>query len=102
MAFKPALRSSMRLKPAAVLAVLMAIQTCLTAQVSSPLLHGLLVLGATGRSLSPAATRRGPALARRDVHFHQRLQGGARLGVPPLRVVLRRIGSEGTVPVSID
>src|ERR1039457_6028205 len=61
MAFKPALRSSMRLKPAAVLAVLMAIQTCLTAQVSSPLLHGLLVLGATGRSLSPAATRRGPA-----------------------------------------
>ena len=44
MAFKPALRSSMRLKPAAVLAVLMAIQTCLTAQVSSPLLHGLVVL----------------------------------------------------------
>jgi hypothetical protein len=40
-------------------------------------------------------------LARRDVHFHQRLQGGARLGVPPLRVVLRRIGSEGTVPASI-
>ena len=34
----------MRLKPAAVLAVLMAIQTCLTAQVSSPLLHGLVVL----------------------------------------------------------
>ena len=119
---------SMSQKPAAVLAGIIAIQTCLTAQVSSPLLHGRVVLE-DGRPPPKGLTVMstcGILSAWRDGTFTVTSGYKARPGwqsrrcglfvslrgfrtvheVLPdkdnIRVVLHRIGSEGIVPASVD